>query len=576
MSSSTLVTQRPQVSDADILLDEHPIIHRILAARGVTDMQAMKMALQQLCRPSSLKGLDKAVALLTQALIEQRKILVIGDYDADGATSTALTLLAMRAMGCRQIDYLVPNRFEFGYGLTTEIVDVAKTMQPDLLVTVDNGIANVEGVAHAHSLGLQVLITDHHLPGEQLPDADAIVNPNLVGDAFESKCLAGVGVVFYVLSALRSHLIAMGYFQERGITPPQMAEYLDLVALGTVADVVPLDQNNRILVEQGLRRIRAGRCRPGISALLLVAKRNQKRIVASDMGFAVGPRLNAAGRLEDMALGIECLLAEHLDTAMKMAAELDELNQERRKIETTMRDDALFILEQMEDDALSDEKQLGICIYEGSWHQGVIGIVASRIKERYHRPTVVFSDDDDDYIKGSARSIPGVHIRDVLANMAVVSPGLMVKFGGHAMAAGMTINKARLAEFESLFHRFIAQQLDGKLPTRHIETDGALSSNDLNLAFAERLRFCLPWGQACPEPLFEGVFRIASQRIVGGKHLKLVLQQQGTEPLYDAMLFNHEERLPVSGWLNVVYRLDVNEFRNQQNLQLMIEHWDPQ
>lgn len=535
-------------------------------------MSEMERSLQAMLRPQQLKGLDTAVERLVKAITGQESLLIVGDFDADGATSCAVGMLALRDMGAASVQYLVPNRFEFGYGLTPEIVEVAKGYKPDLIITVDNGISSIEGVAASKAAGIGVLVTDHHLPGHSLPDAEAIVNPNQPGCDFPSKNLAGVGVIFYLMSALRSALRAQGWFASKGIPEPNMGNYLDLVALGTVADVVPLDSNNRILVHQGLQRIRSGRARPGILALLDVAGRQRHRLVASDLGFTVGPRLNAAGRLDDMSLGIECLLCDSPDLAREMAIELDDLNKDRRSIEAGMQQEALKTLETL---TLNEGEEMpwGLCLYDGQWHQGVIGILASRIKERFHRPVIAFADASDEEIKGSARSIPGLHIRDALDAVASANPGLLTKFGGHAMAAGMSLKKSDFPRFQKAFDDVVRQSLNADDLQAEILSDGELADDEFSLSLAHTLREAGPWGQHFPEPVFDGEFYLVQQRIVGEKHLKLVLAiDEARQQLVDAIAFN----IDVKEWPNhnaekirLAYRLDVNEFRGRESVQLM-------
>lgn len=550
-------------------------LQSIYANRGVSSLEEMERSLQAMLRPQQLKGLEVAVARLVQAVTDSESLLIVGDFDADGATSCALGVLALRDMGASKVEYLVPNRFEFGYGLTPEIVEVAKGYHPDLIITVDNGISSIDGVAAAKAAGIGVVVTDHHLPGRELPDADAIVNPNQPGCGFPSKNLAGVGVIFYLMSALRSALREAGWFAAKGIPEPNMGNYLDLVALGTVADVVPLDSNNRILVHQGLQRIRNGRARPGILALLDVAGRQRHRLVASDLGFTVGPRLNAAGRLDDMSLGIECLLCDNPDIAREMAVELDDLNRDRRSIEASMQQEALASLQNL---VINDGADMpwGLCLYDGQWHQGVIGILASRIKERFHRPVIAFADANDEEIKGSARSIPGLHIRDALDAVASACPGLLSKFGGHAMAAGMSLKRSDFPRFQQAFDGVVRQTLRAEDLQGEILSDGELGSDELNLPLAHLLREAGPWGQHFPEPVFDGEFYLVQQRIVGEKHLKLVLATDvARQQLVDAIAFN----IDVREWPNhgaerirLAYRLDVNEFRGRETVQLMAVH----
>jgi single-stranded-DNA-specific exonuclease len=551
----------------------HPVLQRIYAARGVIDHTAFDKSLETLLPYQSLHGINDAVIILTNALIQQKRILVLGDFDADGATSCALAVSALQAMGATQVSYLVPNRFEYGYGLTPEIVDVACHYQPDVLITVDNGITSHAGVVTAQAAGMQVIITDHHLPGETLPAADAIVNPNLVGDTFPSKNLAGVGVVFYVMLALRSHLRAMNWFQQQGIAEPNMGQFLDLVALGTIADVVPLDKNNRILAHQGLKRIQAGKARPGIKALLHVAKRNEATVVASDLAFAVAPRLNAAGRLDDMSLGITGLLATDMTRAQHIAQELDALNHERRLIETDMQEQAFTQLRQLAWDKL-EACPVGLCLFQDDWHQGVIGILASRIKDKLHRPVVAFAAVNDNELKGSARSVTGVHIRDIFQAIDAQHPGLILKFGGHAMAAGITIPRSHFKEFSGAFAAEVAKHLNEDQLYHTLHTDGELQAADITVELAELLRDAEPWGQAFPEPLFDGIFTIIEQRLVGGKHLKLTLSLSGTNRPIAAIAFN----INLDEWPNHrcqriqgAYRLDINEFNGRRSVQLIFD-----
>lgn len=556
--------------------DLHPLIKKIYATRGVFTDRQVALKISDLENPSSLKNIEQAVKLLYDSLLRQDKILIIGDFDADGATSTVLGILCLRAMGFQKVDYLVPNRFEYGYGLTPEIVEVAKSRNPDLIITVDNGIASNEGVSAARGYGIKVLVTDHHLPGEQLPDANCILNPNQPGCEFPSKALAGVGVAFYLMLALRTYLREKSWFEEQQIPEPNMASYLDIVALGTVADVVPLDENNRRLVKHGLNIIRSGRSRPGILALLEIAGRNYQTTVASDLGFAVGPRLNAAGRLDDMSLGIECLLAEDGNAARQMAVQLDNLNKDRKSIEQSMQDQALQTLDKIPLEKAASRP--GICLYDSQWHQGVIGILASRIKERFHRPTIVFADasvdgKDDGLIKGSARSIEGLHIRDLLDLIATRNPELLSKFGGHAMAAGLEIRKADFEAFTQVFVSELEAVLKPEMLENKTITDGELSQDCFNLEFASLLREAGPWGQGFPEPCFNGEFSVISQRLLGEKHLKLVLAIPESQLVIDAIAFNIE----AEKWqhevesVDIIYRLDVNEFRGICSPQLMIQ-----
>ncbi|QYZ65129.1 MAG: single-stranded-DNA-specific exonuclease RecJ [Gammaproteobacteria bacterium (ex Lamellibrachia satsuma)] len=566
------IIRRPTVSQSSNLsANIHPVLRRVYQARGLATDVDLEQGLDRLLPMAPLLGVDAAVELLHLQLEKGGHILVVGDYDADGATSTALSLLALQAFGGQRLSYLVPNRFEYGYGLTPEIVELAAERSPDLIVTVDNGISSLKGVARAAELGIPVLVTDHHLPGKVLPDAAAIVNPNQPGDGFGSKNLAGVGVIFYVMAALRSRLRGVDWFKTKGLPEPNMAEWLDLVALGTVADLVPLDRNNRILVEQGLRRIRAGRCRPGIQTLLELAGRSLHRVVASDMGFAVGPRLNAAGRLEDMGQGIECMLTNDHNLARQMAVELDQLNKTRREIEQEMKEQALQALEQLH---LSTEGELptGLCLFRSEWHQGVIGILASRIKEQYHRPVIAFADGGEGMLKGSARSVPGLHIRDLLDRIAAADPGLLDRFGGHAMAAGLSLKQENLPRFKAAFEHEAAALLDPSRLVGEVISDGELDVTDFNLDLAQQLRVAGPWGQGFPEPTFDGTFQVRQQRVVGERHLKLRLAPMGGRESLDAIAFNQADLGELPGQVRLAYRLDVNEYRGQITPQLIVEY----
>ncbi len=568
------IIRRRQAVDVPVRVDEgiHPLLDRIYCNRGLHSLDERELKLDGLLPPSQLLHSDRAATLLADALANDTRIVVIGDFDADGATSTALVISVLRQLGARRVDYLVPNRFEFGYGLTPGIVEVASQSGPELIITVDNGISSIEGVALARELGIATLITDHHLAGRELPAADVIVNPNQPGCNFPSKHLAGVGVIFYIMLALRAELRVRGWFECR--EEVNLAQVLDLVALGTVADVVPLDRNNRILVDQGLRRMRAGQLRPGIRALLEVASRPASSVVASDLGFAVAPRINAAGRLEDMSVGIECLLSENTADARARAGVLHELNQNRRLIEQDMQADAVTHLEalSLEEGA---EPPIAVTLYQAGWHQGVIGILASRIKDRLHRPTIVFADGDGDELKGSARSIAGIHIRDILDAVATRNPGLITRFGGHAMAAGLTLPKSVYPVFAAAFLAEVERHAEDVELQAVVETDGELAVEDFELGLATELRFAGPWGQRFPEPIFDGRFQVVSQRLVGGKHLKMVLSLPGHSALLDAIAFNIDPRQwpdDAVSEIEIAYRLDVNEFRGQRSLQLMIEH----
>lgn len=563
------IIRRPEVSADFLSHDLHPVLKRIYPSRGVRSHLELERGLDHLIPFQQLLGIEQAVACLAEAVMQQKKILIVGDFDADGATSSVVAVRALRSFGAEHVAYLVPNRFAFGYGLTPELVQVTKDNPPDIIVTVDNGIANHAGVMAAKALGIKVVITDHHLAGDTLPPADAIVNPNQPGDTFPSKSMAGVGVIFYVMLALRRYLAEQNAFATR--PEPNMSRLLDLVALGTVADVVPLDHNNRILVQQGLRRIRAGQCVPGISALLEIAGRQQSRIAAADLGYAVAPRLNAAGRLEDMALGIECLLTDDMTIARQLAAQLNQLNEERRYIEQEMQEQAYRILK----DLHPEKQQLphGICLFDKEWHQGVIGILAGRIKDRLHRPVIAFAYGNGQELKGSARSIQGLHIRDVLADVATLHPELILKFGGHAMAAGLTIPADKFELFHEAFVNQVASKMTETMLNNNVLSDGELESQELSLELAEVLREAGPWGQAFAEPLFDGTFEVVDQRRVGEKHLKLVLAHK--DRTLDAIAFN----VDVKAWPNyhcrqvyIAYRLDVNEYRGKRSVQLIIEH----
>ena len=554
-----------------------PLLQRIYQSRGVNSQSALDRQLSCLPPPSLLKDMTEATERLITALKKNQQIVIIGDFDADGATSAALMMLALRAMGFHKLEFLVPNRFDYGYGLTPEIVDLATQYQPQLIVTVDNGISSIEGVAHAASLGIDVIVTDHHLPGQTLPNAWAIINPNQPNCPFPAKNLAGVGVAFYLLSGLRKALRTIDWFGDNSIEEPNMATWLDLVALGTVADVVPLDQVNRALVHQGLLRIRSGHCRPGIQALLRIAGKNPQRLVATDLGFAIGPRLNAAGRLDDISLGIQCLLTDDINEAMQTAESLDQLNKDRRSIEQGMQREAMAELDKLTLD--SEHLPAALCLFNPDWHQGVVGLVASRLKEKHHRPVVAFARADDGSLKGSSRSIPGLHIRDAMDAVATQNPGLISKFGGHAMAAGLTLEEEKLELFIQAFQRHVDQVLNPDDLNAKMVTDGSLESEQISMHTADLLRESGPWGQQFPEPCFEGVFTIKQQRIVGEKHLKLALNH-GSAPHInlDAIYFNMDtQQWPNSlvTQANCVYRLDINEFRGQQKLQLLVQHMVP-
>ncbi|WP_392340767.1 single-stranded-DNA-specific exonuclease RecJ [Moritella marina] len=552
------------------------LLRQIYASRGVTSDQELDKGAKSLLRPNQLKGMTAACKLLVTALEQNQRIIVVGDFDADGATSTALSILAFKMLGYRNVDFLVPNRFEFGYGLSPEIVDLAAANGAQVIMTVDNGISSIAGVAAAKALGIKVLVTDHHLPGNETPAADAIVNPNQHGCTFPSKNLAGVGVAFYLMLALRGALRDQNWFAKQGLVEPNLACLLDIVALGTVADVVPLDANNRILVHQGLQRIRADKCRPGIKALIEIANRNQAQLCASDLGFALGPRLNAAGRLDDMSVGVATLLCEDLNNARRFAGELDSLNEERKEIEGSMQQEALAILKSVDFDA--GEVPYGICLFQDDWHQGVVGLVASRIKERFHRPVIAFADAGEGEIKGSARSIPGLHLRDTLELLDTRNPGMILKFGGHAMAAGLSLRLDCYDEFAKQFNTLVQELLTEEQLTGVVLSDGELPSEQLSLPTAELIKEAAPWGQMFPEPIFDGIFRLREQRLVGKKHLKMMLEPENGGPLVDAIAFNVDlEVWPDASVQKVelAYKLDVNEFRGKRSLQFMVEHLQP-
>ena len=566
------IEPRPLPETLPFLGEMPTLLTRLYAARGVQSQAELDKSLARLIPYQQLKGIDAAVDLLVVALEQRQRILIVGDFDADGATASTVGMLGLRLLGATHVDYLVPNRFEYGYGLTPEIVEVALTRTPQLLITVDNGISSIEGVAAAKKAGLSVLVTDHHLPGNELPAADAIVNPNQPGCEFPSKALAGVGVIFYVLIALRARLNSLGWYQNS--KAPNIAELLDLVALGSVADVVPLDANNRILVHQGLERIRAGRARPGLKAILEVAKRDHSKITSTDLGFILGPRLNAAGRLDDMSLGIECLLTDDANAAQAMAVQLDEMNQDRKSIEQGMQREALA---QLKDLAL-ESMPFGLCLFDPEWHQGVIGILASRLKERYFRPTFAFADAGDGMLKGSGRSVPGFHIRDALSVVAAQHPELISKYGGHAMAAGLTLPEANFTLFSQAFDAEVRRQLREEDLTGRMLSDGSLAVEEFHLELARALRNAGPWGQHFPEPLFHGVFQLVEQRIVGERHLKVVLKTECGSVKLDGIAFGIDREVwpnPTIRWVELAYKLDLNEFRGNETVQLMIAHIEP-
>ncbi|WP_060990371.1 single-stranded-DNA-specific exonuclease RecJ [Vibrio owensii] len=572
------IQRRPE-PDLSLLPDSIPaILKRIYINRGITDVAQLETSARGLHSYQQLGGIDKAVELLFQAIDEKKRIIVVGDFDADGATSSALSVLALRMLGSNNVDYLVPNRFEDGYGLSPEVVDQALELGAEMIMTVDNGVSSIEGVRYAKENGITVLVTDHHLPGQVLPDVDAMVNPNLDSCAFPSKALAGGGVAFYLMMALCVHMRKQNWFAQQGMQEPKLMELIDLVALGTVADVVPLDENNRILVHQGLQRIRAGKARPGIQALIEVAKRDARRLVASDFGFALGPRINAAGRLDDMSFGVELLMCNSIHAARRMASELDGLNQTRKEIEEGMKQEAMAFCERLQFGENS-ELPYGLALFQRDWHQGVIGILASRIKEKFHRPVIAFADGGEGTIKGSCRSIPGLHMRDALDFIDTQNPGLIIKFGGHAMAAGLTIKEQDFERFSRLFDDVVKKELDEAALKGVIMSDGELKPEEFSMHVAEQLRSGGPFGQAFPEPIFDGEFKVLHQKLVGEKHLKLMLEPlykgHPTNVMIDGIAFNVDlRRWPDASvkTVRLAYKLDVNEFRGNQSLQLMIDH----
>ncbi|EHC32632.1 Single-stranded-DNA-specific exonuclease RecJ [Salmonella enterica subsp. enterica serovar Adelaide str. A4-669] len=586
MKQQRQLRRREADETAELPADLPPLLRRLYASRGVRSARELERSVKGMLPWQQLSGIDNAVEILYNAFREGTRIIVVGDFDADGATSTALSVLGMRALGCDNISYLVPNRFEDGYGLSPEVVDQAKARGAQLIVTVDNGISSHAGVAHAKTLGIPVIVTDHHLPGDTLPDAEAIINPNLRDCEFPSKSLAGVGVAFYLMLALRTFLRDKGWFDERNIAPPNLAELLDLVALGTVADVVPLDANNRILTWQGLSRIRAGKCRPGIKALLEISNRDPQQLAASDLGFALGPRLNAAGRLgrlddmsvdaagrlDDMSVGVALLLCDNLGEARVLASELDALNQTRKEIEQGMQAEALILCEKLE--RSSETLPGGLAMYHPEWHQGVVGILASRIKERFHRPVIAFAPAGDGTLKGSGRSIQGLHMRDALERLDTLYPDLMIKFGGHAMAAGLSLEEHKFEQFQQRFGELVTEWLDPALLQGEVISDGPLSAAEMSMEVAQLLRDAGPWGQMFPEPLFDGRFRLLQQRLVGERHLKVMVEPVGGGPLLDGIAFNIDTTCwPDNGVREVelAYKLDINEFRGNRSLQIIID-----
>ena len=568
-----IIAQRQQAAGKLQLGDIDPVLQRIFSNRGIQQAEELDRSLAKLPSPWLLGGMQAMVEHLIAAIKQQQALTVVADFDADGATSCALAIKGLALLGLKRLNFVVPNRFEYGYGLTPEIVELVKRQQPDIILTVDNGISSLDGVKVAKAAGIKVLITDHHLPGPELPEADAIVNPNLPDDKFPSGNIAGVGVMFYVLMALRIRLRELHWFEQNRMPEPNLAQLLDYVALGTVADVVALDRVNRALVHQGLLRIRSGQCQSGIKALVEVSGRLLSNIHAADLGFAVAPRLNAAGRMDDMSLGIQCLLTDDMGLAQDIAEQLDALNQDRKEIEGQMKIEAMALLDEMK--ALDQQHvPAGVCLYDAHWHQGVIGILASRIKDRVHRPVIAFAPADNGELKGSARSINGVHIRDVLSDIAALHPQILSKFGGHAMAAGLSIKLHDYPHFALLFADAVAAKLDQIDLEQKAWSDGQLDPQHLNLAFAEQLQQVAIWGQAFPEPTFDGVFDVYQCRVVGKQHLKLVLKLPFSDLLIDAIAFFVDKP---ENWLGcrkveAVYKLDINEYRGQRSLQLQLQY----
>ena len=553
----------------------HPLLERIFLARGITSELELDRTLAKLPSPWLLSGMEEMVEHLIVAINEQQKICIVADFDADGATSCAVAIKGLQLLGAGQVTFVVPNRFEYGYGLTPEIVELVKLQNPDVIITVDNGISSIDGVKAATDSGIKVLVTDHHLPGSNLPAATAIVNPNLLDDRFPNKSLAGVGVIFYVLLALRSRLRDINWFETNQVKEPNLAQLLDYVALGTVADVVALEQSNRILVYQGLLRIRTGRCHPGLTALVEVSGKNPQTITAADLGFSLGPRLNAAGRMDDMSLGIQCLLSDDPALAKDIALQLDALNNDRREVEAVMKHEALTYLSEMK--AL-DEHHLpaGVCLFDANWHQGVIGILASRIKDQVHRPVIAFAPAGKDLIKGSARSIPGVHIRDVLSDIAAAHPKLLSKFGGHAMAAGLSLKMHDYPPFALAFDEMVSKRLASVDLEQKILSDGELAEQEMTIEIADLLQNSATWGQEFPEPLFDGVFDVIQSRIVGQRHLKLVLRKPVGDLVIDAIAFfvDRPEHWLGLRQIKAVYKLDINEFRGNRTVQFIVQYFE--
>jgi single-stranded-DNA-specific exonuclease len=565
MTSKKILMCRKALSENDVkqsfFSDDFPLLlKRVYLNRGITHEKDIKTDLSELLSFESLLNIGKAANILAEGIKNQKRFLIIGDFDTDGATSTALAVSALKAFGAQVVNYLIPNRFEYGYGLTPEIVETALQYKPDILITVDNGISSHEGVLRAKKYQMQVVITDHHLPAETLPEADVIINPNQPGDLFPSKVLAGVGVIFYVMLALRHHLKAAHV---------HMGVFLDLVALGTVADVVPLDKNNRILVHQGLKRMQKGGARAGIQALLQVSGRDPAKLCSSDLGFFIAPRLNAAGRLDDMSLGVACLLSEDVEKSREIAKKLENLNLERRAIQSDMLNDAEVILK----DFYPEKIPAAFCLYHPDFHQGVIGILAGQLKERFHRPSIVFAKVNDQELKGSARSIPYSHLRDLLALIDTRHPGLLLKFGGHAMAAGLTISVDNFKKFREIFNDTVEKMTSEEYLKNILLTDGELNAQEFTVACADLLRHHSPWGQGFPEPVFEGKFCVLDQRLINEKHLRLYLKPDNMDFRLEAIVFNYPKLIDEEN-IKIAYRLESNEYQGSKKLQLVVVHVD--
>ena len=570
------IVRRPLPANSLELPGHHPVLRRIFAARGVTNAAQVEYRLAGML-PPTLGGLERACDVVCSAIRAQQRIIVVGDFDCDGATGTAVAVRGLRLLGARNVGYGVPNRAVHGYGLSPALVEELCAQSPDLLITVDNGVAAHAGIAAAHARGIRVVVTDHHLPGATLPNADAMVNPNLPGDAFASKALAGVGVMFYLLLALRASLRADGWFAEAGIADPDLSVLLDLVALGTVADLVALDHNNRILVEAGLRRIRSGRGCAGITALFSVGKRDIAKGCAADLGFIVAPRLNAAGRIDDISLGIECLLTDDPGRARELADRLSALNAERRELQSDMTAQAEVTVNKWISQHGSDSLPFGLVLFEPEWHQGIVGLVASRLKEMLSRPVIACAPagEGSDEVKGSGRSIAGFHMRDVLADVDAANPGLLGRFGGHAMAAGLSLRRDDIERFAAAFDRAARQRLLPEQLDAVLSTDGELDAADFTLDLARQLRGAGPWGQAFPEPLFDGEFDVAGTRAIGEAHLRLKLRQSGRDALLDAVLFNADRYGPLAPRVRAAFQLEIDEWDGSQSLRLLLRHIEP-